>query len=139
MSHKLFALLISVVLLATACGGSATTSVSPPTEAAATPSSPPAASPTFGGMPKGQRLRFEHVSLEQGISQSTVFCMLQDSQGFIWFGTEDGLNKYDGDTFTIYQNDPDDPNSLGSNRIQAILQDDSGALWIQQFPFWLRA
>jgi hypothetical protein len=94
--HKLFVLLISVALLATACSSSETPSVVPPSEPAATPSTTPAASHSFGGMAKGQRLRFEHISVEQGLSQSTVFCMLQDSQGYMWFGTEDGLNKYDG-------------------------------------------
>ena len=39
--------------------------------------------------------------------------MLKDSQGFMWFGTEEGLNKYDGYTFTVYKHDPEDPNSLG--------------------------
>ena len=77
----------------------------------------------------GQHLRFENISLEQGLSQSTVFSMLQDSQGFMWFGTEDGLNKYDGYTFTVNKHEPEDPNSLGGNWIQAMLKDDSGALW----------
>lgn len=54
-----------------------------------------------------KNLRFERISLEQGLSQSTVFCILQDSQGFMWFGTEDGLNKYDGYNFTIYKNNPE--------------------------------
>ena len=78
----------------------------------------------------GQSLRFDSISLEEGLSQSTVFCMLQDNQGFMWFGTEDGLNKYDGYHFTIYKHDPEDPNSLSSNWIQAILEDDSSTLWI---------
>jgi len=78
----------------------------------------------------GQHLRFESISLEDGLSQSTVFCMLQDHQGFMWFGTEDGLNKYDGYNFTVYNHDSEDPNSLGSDWIQAILEDDSGILWI---------
>ncbi|MCP4601187.1 MAG: hypothetical protein GY847_11800 [Proteobacteria bacterium] len=130
MLHKLFALLIPVVLLITACNSSATRSVVSSPEPVVTPSDTLAVSPTFGGMAKGQRLRFEHVSLEQGLSQSTVFCILQDSQGFIWFGTEDGLNKYDGYTFTVYKHDPEDSNSLSGNRIQAILKDDSGTLWI---------
>ena len=78
----------------------------------------------------GQHLRFNRISLEQGLSQSTVFCILQDSQGFLWFGTEDGLNKYDGYNFTIYKHDPEDPNSIGGNWINALIEDDSGVLWI---------
>lgn len=77
-----------------------------------------------------QHLRFETISLEQGLSQSTVFCMLQDSQGFMWFGTEDGLNKYDGYTFTIYKHDHEEPNSVSNNWISAMLEDASGTLWI---------
>jgi len=78
----------------------------------------------------GQSLRFETISLEDGLSQSTVFCILQDSQGFMWFGTEDGLNKYDGYNFTVFKNNPEDPNSLGGKWIQTILEDDMGRLWI---------
>jgi len=78
----------------------------------------------------GQHLRFDRISLEQGLSQSTVFCMLQDSQGFMWFGTEDGLNKFDGYTFTVYKHVPDDPKSLSGSWIQALLEDDLGMLWI---------
>jgi len=48
----------------------------------------------------------------------------------MWFGTEDGLNKYDGYNFTVYKHDPEDPNSLAGNWIQALFEDDSGTLWI---------
>ena len=78
----------------------------------------------------GQRLRFEHISIEEGLSQSTVFFILQDSQGFMWFGTEDGLNKYDGYDFTIYRHDPENPSSLSGNWITALVEDDLGRLWI---------
>ncbi|RMG37063.1 MAG: hypothetical protein D6732_07360, partial [Methanobacteriota archaeon] len=46
-------------------------------------------------------IRFEHLTLEQGLSQNSVLCILQDQRGFLWFGTEDGLNKYNGYTFTV--------------------------------------
>ena len=138
------ALLIATVLLTTACGRLPAPALHEPAyEPSPEPALPPRASiPTpsplelaHPALPaprlsRGQHLRFERISLEQGLSQSTVFCMLQDSQGFMWFGTEDGLNKYDGYTFTVYEHDPEDPNSLGSNWIQALLEDDSGALWI---------
>lgn len=78
----------------------------------------------------GQHLRFETISLEEGLSQSTVFCMLQDRQGFMWFGTEDGLNRYDGYNFTVYKHDPEDPHSISSNWIQVLLEDEAGMLWI---------
>ncbi len=77
----------------------------------------------------GETLHFDNLSVEDGLSQSTVFCILQDRKGFIWFGTEDGVNKYDGYSFTVYKHNPEDPNSLSSNWIQAMLEDDSGMLW----------
>jgi signal transduction histidine kinase/ligand-binding sensor domain-containing protein len=82
------------------------------------------------GFPLGQHFRFDHISLEQGLSQSHVLSMLQDSQGFMWFGTEDGLNKYDGYTFTVYKYDPENPNSLSNNWILALFEDHAGTFWI---------
>jgi DNA-binding NtrC family response regulator/ligand-binding sensor domain-containing protein len=77
-------------------------------------------------------LKFENISIEQGLSQSTVLCILQDSRGFMWFGTEDGLNKYDGYKFTIYRTALDDPNSLSHNYVYSIYEapDEPGTLWI---------
>jgi ligand-binding sensor domain-containing protein len=56
--------------------------------------------------------------------------MLQDNQGLMWFGTEDGLNKYDGYIFSGYKHDPENPNSLIDNWIVAMLEDSPGTLWI---------
>ena len=67
---------------------------------------------------------------ENGLSQNTVHYILQDNDGFMWFATEDGLNKYDGYNFTIYKNDPHDKNSISDNFIWTIYQDKSGILWI---------
>src|SRR5829696_8111255 len=75
-------------------------------------------------------LRFEHISIEQGLSQSSVRVIFQDSRGFLWFGTEDGLNRYDGYTFKIYKPDPDVPNSLSDRWITSIVEDKNGYLWI---------
>ncbi|MEI2610215.1 MAG: two-component regulator propeller domain-containing protein [Candidatus Promineifilaceae bacterium] len=74
--------------------------------------------------------RFTHLSLGDGLSQTTVISILQDSRGFMWFGTQDGLNRYDGYSFVVYRHDPNDPNSLGDNRIRTIVEDPSGILWI---------
>jgi len=71
----------------------------------------------------GQRLRFERISVEQGLSHSTVACVLQDSRGFMWFGTRDGLNRYDGAGVQVYKHDPQDANSLGHNQISALAED----------------
>lgn len=77
-----------------------------------------------------QQISFTHLSTDQGLSQSNVTCILQDRHGFMWFGTRDGLNKYDGYEFTIYKNKAGDPGSLNNNFITSILEDRNGVLWI---------
>lgn len=74
--------------------------------------------------------RFTHLTSEQGLSHNVVRCILQDSQGFMWFGTLGGLNRYDGYTFTIYHHLRSDPDSLSSDTITALYQDRMGTLWI---------
>jgi len=76
------------------------------------------------------QLKFEHLTVADGLSQSVVLCILQDSQGFMWFGTEDGLNKYDGYKFTVYKHDPDNPNSLSHNHVWSLHEDELGILWV---------
>jgi ligand-binding sensor domain-containing protein len=76
---------------------------------------------------------FERLSLDEGLSQSIVECITQDRRGFMWFGTEDGLNLYDGYTFTVIRSDPENPRSLAYNHITALYEDRSGALWIGTF------
>jgi signal transduction histidine kinase/ligand-binding sensor domain-containing protein/DNA-binding NarL/FixJ family response regulator len=80
--------------------------------------------------PLGQDIRFTHLSLEDGLSQTSVMSILQDSHGFMWFGTHDGLNRYDGYNFVVYRDDPTDHDSLGGNIIHKIIEDPSGILWI---------
>jgi signal transduction histidine kinase/ligand-binding sensor domain-containing protein len=77
-----------------------------------------------------QNLKFDHLTTLDGLSQSNVLCILQDSRGFMWFGTEDGLNKYDGYNFTVYKNDPKKNNTLSNNYINDIVEDNDGDLWI---------
>ncbi len=78
-----------------------------------------------------EQIKFEHVSIKDGLSQSTVYCILQDEQGFMWFGTQDrGLNKYDGYTFKVYTHNPLDNNSISKNNISRIIQDRLGFIWI---------
>ncbi|MES2732261.1 MAG: response regulator [Bacteroidota bacterium] len=71
-----------------------------------------------------------HLSTNDGLSQSTVNCLLKDSRGFMWFGTQDGLNKYDGYTFTVYKNQPGKDNSLSNNHITDMVEDEKGNLWV---------
>ena len=73
---------------------------------------------------------FDRLSLEDGLSNSYVTCILQDSKGFMWIGTQDGLNKYDGYNFTVFKYDPADTNSLSDNYIKSIVQTKDGLLWI---------
>jgi PAS domain S-box-containing protein len=68
-------------------------------------------------------LRFQRLSLEQGLSQSYVVCMAQDKLGFIWIGTYDGLNRYDGTRVTVYRNIPGNPASLPDNSIRTLFVD----------------
>ena len=75
-------------------------------------------------------IRFRNISLEEGLSQSVVSCILQDSKGFMWFGTQDGLNKYDGYGFKVYRPDPENPKSISHNTITVLHEDHLGALWI---------
>lgn len=78
-------------------------------------------------------IKFDRISLSDGLSQSTVYCITQDDQGFIWIGTQDGLNRYDGYNFLIYKNDPFDSTSLSDNYITSLLHDKTGNLWIGTF------
>ena len=82
---------------------------------------------------QNESLRFEHIGIEEGLSNENVTAILQDRKGYIWFGTADGLNKYDGYTFTKYQFDPLDPNSLSQNFIYTIWEDKSGSIWVSTF------
>jgi PAS domain S-box-containing protein len=77
-----------------------------------------------------QKPAFKSLTLKDGLSQNTVYAILQDSLGFLWVGTEDGLNKYDAYRFTVYRHDPDDIHSLSHNKIFAIYEDSNGTLWI---------
>lgn len=75
-------------------------------------------------------IRFGSLTTEQGLSQSTVNHILQDSRGFLWFATDDGLNRYDGYTFTVYRNKQGDNKSISGNMITDLLEDQQGNIWI---------
>ncbi|MBN2213794.1 MAG: response regulator [Bacteroidales bacterium] len=75
-------------------------------------------------------LRFQHYTADHGLSQNMVDCILKDSKGFMWFGTWNGLNRFDGYTFTVFKQNPDGAKSLSYNFIYSICEDKSGNLWI---------
>src|SRR5687767_13188579 len=87
-----------------------------------------------GSNAQDKTLRFEHLGIEEGLSHDYVPAILQDSKGYIWFGTEkNGLNKYDGYTFTQYRFDPFDSNSVSQNLIYTIFEDKYGAIWFSTY------
>jgi len=79
---------------------------------------------------KAQEVTFRHLAVEDGLSQSTINCIYQDHYGFMWFGTQDGLNCYDGFGFTIYRSVPEDSATLSHNWIWDVTEDDDHNLWI---------
>jgi signal transduction histidine kinase/ligand-binding sensor domain-containing protein/CheY-like chemotaxis protein len=77
-----------------------------------------------------QRLKFEHISVDLGLSHNTPKCFLQDRKGFLWCGTRDGLNRWDGYKFEKFRHNPGDPESLSNNNIWHLCEDSEGFLWI---------
>jgi ligand-binding sensor domain-containing protein len=75
-------------------------------------------------------IKFKHLGINEGLSQNSVFCMLQDYNGFVWIGTEDGLNQYDGYEFTIYKHKNEDKTSLSHSQVNALLEDNQHNLWV---------
>lgn len=73
---------------------------------------------------------FEHLTVTDGLSQNTVNDIFKDTRGFIWIGTNDGLNRYDGYTFRTYQFQFNDSTSLSNNRVYEICEDEEGNLWV---------
>jgi signal transduction histidine kinase len=79
---------------------------------------------------EGKDIRFGRISTSQGLSQVRVSDMVQDDQGFIWFGTWNGLNRYDGYNFKVFKHDPERPESLGGVYIYSLFKDRAGTIWV---------
>jgi len=77
-----------------------------------------------------QSVYFRKYQVENGLSHNTVGCILQDSYGFMWFGTSDGLNRFDGKQFKIFRTDNQDKFSLGNNSVQALFEDSNRNIWV---------
>ena len=78
-----------------------------------------------------ENISFDHLSVNNGLSQSTIFSITQDTKGFLWFGTRGGgLNKYDGYDFQIFRNSPELQNSLSDDEVISMLVDSRGNLWV---------
>lgn len=74
-------------------------------------------------------LRFQHININDGLSLSSVYCVFRDSKGYMWFGTEDGLNRFDGYHFEIFRSDINNSNSICYKWIESIAEDSQGHLW----------
>jgi len=78
----------------------------------------------------GQRIAFENLTVDNGLSQNSVLAIVQDSRGFMWYGTQHGLNKYNTRSFKIYKNDPVDQSSISSDYITSLVVDSRHVLWV---------
>ena len=74
--------------------------------------------------------KLSHLSMKNGLSQNGAFAIEQDSKGFMWFGTKNGLNKYDGYSFTTFTHDPYDSTTISNNSIRIVFNDSRGILWV---------
>ena len=73
---------------------------------------------------------FKHYLVENGLSNNSVSCSLQDRNGFLWFGTINGLNRFDGYSFRIFRHNSEDSTSIGSNFIRCLYEDKKGNIWV---------
>ena len=78
----------------------------------------------------GQSYYFRRYQVENGLSHNSVICALQDKRGFMWFGTKDGLNRFDGYSFKTFRKDAADSNSIGNNFIQSLYEDKKGTMYV---------
>ena len=84
----------------------------------------------FVGIYYPQELKFQQLTVENGLSNNQVFAVIQDRNGFMWFGTNDGLNRYDGYNFKVFRINPKDSNSISDNTIRYLFEDKHGNIWI---------
>ena len=86
---------------------------------------------------QAQTIYFNHLTTDDGLSNNNVFNIIQDSFGFLWFATEDGLNWFDGYDFKVFRNDPENQNSISDNSVWALKEDKKGFIWIGTENGWL--
>ena len=79
----------------------------------------------------GEILRFEHFNTLRGLSQNSVSCILCDSKGFLWVGTNNGLNRYDGNKFRVFLNEQDGKRNFTHNRVTRLWEDARGFIWFE--------
>jgi ligand-binding sensor domain-containing protein len=76
------------------------------------------------------QLQFDHITTRDGLSQDIVTCIAQDAKGFMWIGTEDGLNRYDGYSIGVYRSNMSDSTTITWNSVNAMMVDRKGRLWV---------
>lgn len=79
---------------------------------------------------QGEARYFRHYNNKQGLSHNTVYCSLQDKRGFMWFGTDDGLNRFDGHTFKVYRHNSYQMESISGDHIVSLFEDSRGRIWV---------
>ncbi|MBO9618071.1 MAG: histidine kinase [Niabella sp.] len=84
----------------------------------------------FPFLSHSQEYYFRHIQVENGLSNNTATCLIQDKSGFIWIGTKDGLDRFDGYNFKVFRNQPDDSTSLGNNSIWKLHEARNGMIWV---------
>ena len=87
--------------------------------------------------PDTVRLSMDGITVADGLPQGLVSSIVQDSTGYLWFGTKDGLARYDGYGFTVFRHLDEDTNSIASDHITSLLVDREGRLWVGLLPFGL--
>ena len=86
---------------------------------------------SFNAFPQNSKQKiFEHLGPDEGMSSYIAPCMIQDKTGYLWFGTYNGVDRYDGNSFISYKHEPDNPNSINSGSVQALYEDKDGYIWI---------
>src|ERR1019366_234058 len=83
-----------------------------------------------GSLLQAQSYYFRNYQVSNGVSSNTITCITQDRKGFMWFGTRNGLNRFDGSSFKIFRNNTNNSQSLGSNSILSLFEDKRQQLWV---------
>jgi ligand-binding sensor domain-containing protein len=73
---------------------------------------------------------FKRIPSNTGLSQNSILAIIQDRRGFLWVGTSEGVNRYDGYEFVSYRHDPEDFTSLSNDRVLTLFEDRAGSLWV---------
>ncbi|NTU75098.1 MAG: hypothetical protein HGA86_03145, partial [Anaerolineaceae bacterium] len=130
MIRRSFSFLLLIFVLV-GCGRLNPYPAATPQPALATPTSNTEIDlPSFYEPDPTQPLKFQRLTVEDGLTQSTVYTIIQDQDGFLWFGTWDGLNRYDGKSLKKYRNNLQDANSLSNNTVMVLYVDRQGTLWV---------